>query len=377
MSQSPDFCIIQGVMNVFVAIMLIFAAAGFVDKALEGRFGLSQSFDRGLGIMGAMAIPVVSICTVGLEFIHRHMDTVAGLSDRLFFDPSTIIGAILPPDFGGYFLVRELAGSPELVVLNGVILGTVLGQATSFQIPVFLAGTEREDHPAILRGFIAAMVVVPVGLLAAEAFIRMPAGLFLRQFIPVFVLCMIITAGLYRAPKMTARIFAVFARIVNCLFYVMFAVAVVGLFIPSLAYSKPEAMGEAVIILFKCAVVAAGALVMSELILKLFRAQIHRIAERMGINEVAAVSLLMTCATSLAILPLYPRMDPKGKEIAAAVSLSGAYVFGGSMAFVSNVTDGATVALFVFVKILCAVLSGLIVHRLYSKKTAAEEGGSL
>jgi ethanolamine transporter len=100
-------------------------------------------------------------------------------------------------------------------------------------------------------------------------------------------------------------------------------------------------------------------------------------AERMGINEVAAVSLLMTCATSLAILPLYPRMDPKGKEIAAAVSLSGAYVFGGSMAFVSNVTDGATVALFVFVKILCAVLSGLIVHSLYSKKTAAEEGGSL
>ena len=53
-------------MNVFVAIMLIFAAIGFVDKALEGRWGLSEQFDRGLYTMGAMVIPIVAMLTVAV-----------------------------------------------------------------------------------------------------------------------------------------------------------------------------------------------------------------------------------------------------------------------------------------------------------------------
>ena len=360
-------------MNVFVAIMLIFAAAGFADKALGSRWGLSESFDRGLGIMPTMVIPVMSICTVGSEFIKRHTDAIAGLSDGLFFDPTTIIGAVLPPDFGGFFIVRGMTDSPELLVFNGVILGTLLGQAISFQLPVFMAATDREDHPHIFRGFIVAIAIVPVGMLAGALCIRMPFGLFLRQLLPVLILCLIIAAGLYFAPSQTARIFAVFAKLVNWLFYALFAMAVIGIFIPSLAYAGQDSVQEALLIIFKCAVVAAGALVMSELILKVFRRQIQKISARIGINEVSAVSLLMTCATSLAILPLYPRMDPKGKQIVSAFSLSGAYMFGGSMAFVSNVTDGFTVAVFVFVKILCGVLSGYIIHRLYKKRTVSVE----
>ena len=345
--------------------MLIFAAAGFADKALGGRWGLSGSFDRGLGIMGTMAIPVVSICTVGTEFIGRHADAMSGLSDTLFFDPTTIIGAILPPDFGGYYIVRAMTDSHDLLVFNGVILGTLLGQAIAFQLPIFMAATDREDHPAVFRGFIVGMVVVPVGLLIGALCIRMPAGLFFRQFLPVLIICLVIAAGLWRAPKKTARIFSVFAQLINWLFYILFAIAVAGIFLPSLAYASMDSVHEALLIVFKCAVVAAGALVMSELILKVFRRQIQRIAARMGINEVSAVSLLMTCATSLAILPLYPRMDPKGKQIVAAFSLSGAYVFGGSMAFVSTVSSGMTVAVFVLVKILCGALSAYIVHRTY------------
>ena len=355
-------------MNTFVAIMLIFAAVGFVDKALDGRWGLSESFDRGLGIMPTMVIPVMSICSVGSEFIRRHTEAIAGLSDGLFFDPSTIIGAILPPDFGGYFIVRGITDSPYLLAFNGVILGTLLGQAISFQLPVFMAATDKEDHPHIFKGFIVAITIVPVGMIVGALCIRMPAGLFLRQLLPVLILCLIIAAGLYFAPKKTALIFAWFARLVNWLFYLLFAMAVIGIFLPSLAYASPESVQEALMITFKCAVVAAGALVMSELILKVFRRQIQRISARMGINEVSAVSLLMTCATSLAILPLYPRMDPKGKQIVAAFSLSGAYVFGGSMAFVSAVESGFTVGVFILVKIFCGALSAVIIHLLYKKE---------
>lgn len=359
-------------MNIFIAIMLIFAAAGFTDKVLGGRFGLSEQFDRGLYTMGAMVIPIVSICAVGTEFVQRHTEQVAALSEKLFFDPSMIIGAVLAPDMGGYFICREIAADPRILVLSGVVLGTLLGQAITFQMPVFMQTVDREDHPAIFQGFIVGIVVIPVGLIAAELMLRMPLKLFLMQFLPVFLLCLVIAAGLKWAPAGTARVFAVFARIVNWLFYLMFAVTVIGLFIPSLQYASLKSVEEAVLIVFKSAIIIAGSLVMSELILKFFRAQIHRAAERMGINEVAAVSLLMTCATSLAVLPLFPRMDDKGKRVVSAFSLSGSFVIGGSLAFVSNVTTGYNVLIFVVTKLICGILSAWVIHRMYEKGAGKE-----
>ncbi len=358
-------------MNVFIVIMLAFAAVGFTDKAIGGRLGLSQSFDKGLYTMGTMAIPIVSICAVGTEFVRRHTDQVMAMSDHLFFDPSMIIGAVLAPDMGGYFICREIAADPKLLALSGVILGTLLGQAITFQLPVFMQSVEKQYHPGMFKGFIVGIVMIPAGLLVAELMLRMPVGLFLRQFLPVLGLCLIIAAGLRWAPKGTARVFAVFAQIVNLLFYLMFAVTVIGLFVPSVAYASLDSVEEAVIIVFKSAIIIAGSLVMSELILKFFRRQIRTVALGAGINEVSAVSLLMTCATSLAVMPLFPRMNEKGRQVVSAFSLSGSFVIGGSLAFVSNVTDGYTVTIFVVSKLVCGILSAWVIHRLYGKDAKA------
>ncbi|MBQ6400861.1 MAG: ethanolamine utilization protein EutH [Firmicutes bacterium] len=354
-------------MNVFIAIMLVFAAVGFTDKALGGRWGLSEQFDRGLYTMGTMAIPIISICAVGTEFIRRHADQVMALSDNLFFDPSMIIGAVLAPDMGGYFICREITSDPKMLAMSGVVLGTLLGQAITFQLPVFSQTVDKKDHPAMFRGFIVGIIMIPAGLIVAELMIRMPLVLFLKQLVPILALCLVIAAGLYRAPAGTARVFAVFARIVNWLFYLMFAVTVIGLFIPSLAYASLDSVQEAVLIVFKSAVIIAGSLVMSELILKFFRKQINAVAGRMGINQVSVVSLLMTCATSLAVMPMFPRMDEKGKQVVSAFSLSGSFVIGGSLAFVSNVTDGYTVTVFVVSKLVCGILSAWVIHLLWRK----------
>ena len=48
-------------MNVFTAIMLVFATVGMLDKVAGGRFRLSESFDKGLLTMGTMCIPMVGM----------------------------------------------------------------------------------------------------------------------------------------------------------------------------------------------------------------------------------------------------------------------------------------------------------------------------
>lgn len=350
-------------MNVFVAIMLIFAAVGFIDKVAGGRWGLSEHFDRGLATMAAMVIPVVSVCSVGTELIERHIGWIAHATEHLFFDPSMIVGAVLAPDLGGYFIARSVAASPQLLVLGGVVLATLLGQATTFQLPVFMAGVSKEDHPPMFQGFIIGFIMIPAGMIAAELMIRMPVTEFLCQLSPILILCVALAVCLWKVPKGTARFFAGFGLAVQLMFYVLFAAAVVGLFVPPLAYVSPDTVADVLLIVFKSAIIIGGALVMSELILRFFRRQIQKIADWLGINEVAAVSLLMTCATSLAVIPLFHRMDPKGKQMVAAFSISGSFVIGGSLAFVSNVADGFAVWVFIVSKLVCGILSAWAVYR--------------
>ena len=179
--------------------------------------------------------------------------------------------------------------------------------------------------------------------------------------------CLLLAGGLMKFSVRLIRIFAVFARGIQWIIGITFFFTILGIFVPSLAYTDMESVHEAVTILFKCAIIIGGSLVLSELVLKFFRARLQRLAIRMGINEVSIISFIMNFSTSLAILPLYPRMDEKGKMMNAAFSVSGAYVTGGQFAFISSVADGYTVAVFMVSKIVCGLLSALVMNIIYDR----------
>ena len=46
-------------MNIFIAIMLVFAAAGLLDEILGGKLGLMPNFEKGLATMGGLAMSTV------------------------------------------------------------------------------------------------------------------------------------------------------------------------------------------------------------------------------------------------------------------------------------------------------------------------------
>lgn len=350
-------------MNVFTGIMLVFAIIGFVDKTFSLHWGLSRSFDKGLATMGTMVIPIVGVCTIGVEFIERQADSFVAMSDAMPFDPSMIVGAILAPDLGGYYIAKAVAAGPEILVINGVVLGTLLGQAICFQLPVFLAAIGKENRSVMLRGFLIGITMIPVGMLAAEVLLRMNFIVFLRQFVPILIICLLIALGLWKIPDSMIKGFMVVGKIIQIATNLMFALAVLGIFIPQIRYAGMDAIYDALLIVFKSAVIIAGSLVMAELILKLFRGQIRKLADKLGTNEISVVCMLMNCATSLAILPLFDRMDEKGRLLNCAFSISGAYVIGGSMAFVSAVSSGYVVLIFLVCKLVSGLLSMFVAGR--------------
>ena len=54
-------------MNIFVAIMLGFAALGLFDKMIGGRLGLEKEFDQGMETAGGLALSTVGFY---LSLIH-------------------------------------------------------------------------------------------------------------------------------------------------------------------------------------------------------------------------------------------------------------------------------------------------------------------
>ncbi len=347
----------------------MFGVIGFADKAFSLKWGLSESFDKGLMTMGTMVVPIVGICSVGAEFVERHANAIQSATQELPWDPSMVIGAILAPDLGGYFIAKAMAATPEILIINGVVLGTLLGQAICFQLPVFLATLNKGDKNFVLRGFLVGFTVIPVGMLAAEAILRMNFVMFLGQFVPILMICGLVALGLYRIPEGMVKGFAVIGRIIQVCTYLLFGLAILGVFIPKIAMASEESVYTALVITLKSAIIISGCLVLTELIRKFFRPQLNKLAGRTGVNDISVICMLMNCATSLAILPLYPRMDEKGKLLNAAFSISGAYILGGSMAFVSAVSTGYVVVIFIVAKAVSGFLSMYIMHRIYESKS--------
>lgn len=219
----------------------------------------------------------------------------------------------------------------------------------------------------MLKGFIVGIIMAPMGVLIAGILLGIDFPVLMAHFIPLLVFCLLLSGGLMKFPEKLIRVFSIFAKGVQWVIGIAFFFTILSVFVPPLAYTDMESVHEAVTILFKCSIIIGGSLVLSEVILKFFRSKLQRLAARIKINEVSIISFLMNFSTSLAILPLYSRMDEKGKMINAAFSVSGAYVIGGQFAFISSVADGYTTAVFMISKVVCGMLSAFVMSRIYEK----------
>ena len=87
----------------------------------------------------------------------------------------------------------------------------------------------------------------------------------------------------------------------------------------------------------------------------------------LGVNEYAVLGLLANLVSNVSMLPLYSRMDVRGKVMNAAFCVSGAFIIGGQLAFVSGVAPEAVGAFFA-----CKLVGGILSAALALKFTRAQ-----
>ena len=180
-------------------------------------------------------------------------------------------------------------------------------------------------------------------------------GLPVRQLffnmIPVLVLCVVLIAAFVLVPKLTMKIMIFIGNAIRIFSFLLFGVAVFGIFMPKYAVVEDALIEEMLFMVLRMVIAACGGLVLSQVALKRLQKAI------LGINEEAVVGLFLSFIQSLAMLPLFSKMDKRGKVLNAAFSVAGAYVVGGQMTLVASLIPGNWVTAYMISKVLSGGLA--------------------
>ena len=331
-------------MNFFILIMLILCLIGLIDKILNNKLGLVAAFDKGMDSMGGIAMSMIGFYCIAITLIQNNVDVITKISADSSLDPSIVVGSILAPDMGGFSIVSGL-GNSTFLIFSGVILTATLGQTISFQLPIFLASLKKED----LNPFISGLVY---GILS----------------LPIIILCVILVIALYVSYDKTIFVLTLFGYLIRIISILLFGMVVLQLFFDTLPFTTIALISDAMVIVLRMCIVVCGSMILSDLIIKRFSRMIFMIGQKLGVNSASVMGLLLSLGTSIAMIPLFSQMDRKGKMMNAAFSVSGAYVLGGQLGFISSVVDGNGVIIYMISKIIAGLLAIVFVLIFYREE---------
>ena len=322
--------------EILIAVMAVFAVLGAVDRIFGNRWGLGKEFEEGILAMGSLALAMVGIVSLAPVLAELLKPVVVPVYTFLGADPAMFAGTILASDMGGGALAARMTPDPQAAALGGVITGSMLGATVVFTIPVAMGILREEDRGAMAKGILCGIVTIPLGVLAGGLTAGFPAGMVIRNLIPIVLIGALIALGLWRAEGAMVRGFGLFGKFIIGLVTVGLAAAIVeGLtgyaVIPGMAPVSEgfETVGTIAILL-------AGAFPLVYVLTKLLRKPLMTAGKLLGINDAAAAGLIASLANSIATFGMVKDMNRRGKVVNIAFAVSAAFVFGDHLGFTAG-----------------------------------------
>lgn len=326
----------MAVYDIIIWIMAVFAILGALDRIFGNRFGLGAPFEEGILAMGSLALAMIGIISLAPVLANLLKPIVVPAYEFLGADPAMFAGTILACDMGGGSLAAEMTADPQAAGLGGVITGSMLGATIVFTIPVALGILREEDRGHLAKGILCGMIAIPVGVLAGGLVAGYPVLMVLRNLIPIVLIAVLITLGLWRAEKAMIKGFTVFGKAITALITVGLVASIVETLtdvsiIPGLAPISEgfETVGS-------IAIVLAGAFPLVFAVTKVLEKPLMKAGSKLGINETAAAGLVASLANSIATFGMVKDMDERGKVVNIAFAVCAAFVFGDHLGFTAG-----------------------------------------
>lgn len=322
--------------EILMVVMAVFTVLGGLDRIFGNRFGLGKEFENGILAMGSLALAMVGIVSLAPVLAALLRPVIVPVYRFLGADPAMFAGSILACDMGGGALAKEMTADPQAAGLGGVITGSMLGATVVFTIPVAMGILREEDRPALAKGILCGVVTIPVGVFVGGLAAGYPVVMVLRNLTPIVLIALLIALGLWKAEDKMIRGFSLFGKGVVAVATVGLTCAIVEAttgfaLIPGLAPITDgfTTVGSIVVVL-------AGAFPLVYAVTRLFRKPLMAGGRLLGVNDAAAAGLIACLANSIAAFELVKEMNPRGKVVCIAFSVSAAFVFGDHLGFAAG-----------------------------------------
>lgn len=341
-------------MNIIIGILLLFSLAGLLDQLAGGRLGLAPDFRKGLSSMGSLCLAMSGFYCGALWLAENSSGLLQSLHD-LPLDPSLLPASLLAPDMGGFPLSQSLASTQKLGLFSGVLVSSTLGCLVSFSLPISLGMLSREDRTHFMLGSAWGIALLPLGLIPGGLLLGLSLSELISGILPTALLCGVLLLALQVIPRFTVSAMNVLGNLIRDLGYFLFILLIFGLFFPEQALFSPALTGEAMLVVVKITAVVCGSMVLSHLVTTSCRKSLCSLSRRLHMAPESILGLILSLATSISMIPLYPSMDDRGKRINAAFAVGGAFCMGGQLAYLAAVSSRRAVGAYLVCKLTCGI----------------------
>ncbi len=356
-------------------IMAIFSIVGAIDCIIGNRLGLGKEFERGMMLLGTMALSMVGMIIISPLIAELLRPALIKIAEVLPFDPSIVPASLFANDMGGAPLSEELALNADIGYFNGMVVSSMMGCTISFTIPVALGIVKKEQHKEVLLGLLCGIVTIPVGCFFGGLVMGISIIPLLLDLLPLVLFSGIIAFGLMKFPDICVKIFSVFGVIIKILITVGL---VLGVFmfltkLPLDKYIKVDTYMDGIGVVANASAVMTGAFPLVYLISKLLKKPLCALGRKMKINETSATGLISTLATSMTTFDMIQHMDKKGVVLNSAFAVSAAFTFAGHLAYTLAFRAECLPAVIVsklIAGVLSLVVAMIIYGRIYKKEAA-------
>lgn len=361
-------------MSVMTKIMLVFSLLGAFDRILGNRFGIGREFEKGFMLMGTMVLSMVGMIVISPWIADALSPVFAFVWDVFRIDPSIIPAMFFANDMGGAQLAVEVAESEVVGRFNALIVSSMMGATVSFSIPYALGVVEARQHKWLLLGLLCGIVMIPFGCLVSGLMLGLSIGVLIFNLLPLQLFSVVIAIGLVKFPDVCVKIFSVFAVFIRIVITIGLAIGIVAFMTGRKVLQNTATLEEGVAICLNASVVMSGAFPLIHVVSKVLAKPLHRVGEKIGVNESSAIGFLSTLATNVTTFGIMGKMDEKGVMLNSAFAVSAAFVFAGHLAF-TVAFDAAYLPAMMVGKLIAGLLALLLANIIYKRVDKARQTG--
>lgn len=354
-------------MNIITVVVIVFSVLGALDRIVGDKFGLGKEFEKGFGLLGAMALSMIGMIVITPWLASVLEPMFAFVWKYLHIDPSVVPAMLFANDMGGAPLATQIAVNEQVGGFNALIVSSMMGVTISFTIPFALGVVKMEQHKELFLGVLCGIVAIPLGCFASGLMLQIPLGALLIDLLPLLIFAGILGFGLLKYPDACIKIFSGFAVFIRGLITVGLVIGMIHFLTGKELVNPISTLEEGAMVCVNASVVLAGAFPFMWIVSKLLKKPLCYIGEKMGINEVSALGFASTLVSSGPTFGLMYKMDEKGVVLNSAFSVSAAFVFGSHLAFTMALDQNYIPAMMVG-KLVAGVLAIFVAHYVYVQR---------